>query len=78
MTDDGKQGVSQRPGQDAGQDATIRERLERDPFDADAKLDEGSDESMDASDPPSSAIGGKEPPESSGFDPVKERANKQS
>ena len=78
MTDDGKQGVSQRPQQDAGQDTTIRERLERDPFDADAKLDEGSDESMDASDPPSAAIAGTEPPESSGYDPVKERANRQS
>ena len=78
MSDQGKQGVSQRPQQDAGQDASIRERLERDPFDADAKIDEGSDESMDASDPPSAAIHATEPPESSGFDPVKERANQQS
>lgn len=78
MTDSGKQGASRPPEQDAGQDPSIRERLKKDPYDADAKIDEGSDESMDASDPPSAALPGvADPAPSSGFDPVKERANTQ-
>lgn len=78
MTDSGKQGASPSPRQDAGQDPSIRERLQQDPFDADAKIDEGSDESMDASDPPSAALPGvADPAPSSGYDPVKERANEQ-
>lgn len=58
------------PGQhDAGQDRSITERLRRAPDDTDAKLDRGSDESMDASDPPSvTAPGHNEPAESSGYD----------
>lgn len=40
------------PG-DAGQDPKIAERMQRQPGDEDAKLDEALDESMDASDPPS-------------------------
>ena len=62
-------------GQDAGQDTSIRERLKRNPEDPDAKLDAGSDESMDASDPPAVTIpGGSEPAPSSGFDEAAERA----
>lgn len=44
---------SQHPRQDAGQDKSIARRLKKDPSDEQAKLDEGLDESMDASDPPS-------------------------
>lgn len=63
-----------RPG-DAGRDKDIAERLERDPADEDAKLDQGSDESMDASDPPSVTTpgGSGEPAPSSGYDADAER-----
>ncbi|NJC34631.1 hypothetical protein GGR88_002145 [Sphingomonas jejuensis] len=66
---------STMPGrQDAGHDRSITERLRRSPDDADAKLDRGSDESMDASDPPSvTAPGHDEPAESSGYDEDAER-----
>jgi hypothetical protein len=66
------------PRQDAHRDPSIERRLQRDPFDPDAKIDAGSDESMDASDPPSAAApGSQEPAPSSGFDEAKDRANKQ-
>lgn len=56
------------PSQDAGQDSSLRQRLRDDPTDADAKIDVGSDESMDASDPVStSAPGHGQPMPSSGF-----------
>lgn len=59
---------AQDPGQQAGQDASLAERLERDPEDEDAKLDVGLDETMDASDPPSVTQPGRdEPVPSSGF-----------
>lgn len=59
----------------AGQDRAIRERLKRHPDDPDAKLDEGLDESMDASDPPSVTSPGasREPAPSSGYDETAER-----
>jgi hypothetical protein len=55
--------------QDAGQDASIAHRLERNPSSPDAALDNALDESMDASDPPSSSRPGEnsDPPRSSGF-----------
>lgn len=58
------------PRQDAGQDKSIAERLERDPENSEARLDAGLDESMDASDPPAATqpVHNNEPPESSGFD----------
>lgn len=57
------------PGQHAGQDPSLRQRLQDDPDNADAKIDVGSDESMDASDPPStSAPGHNQPMPSSGFE----------
>ena len=58
------------PRQDAGQDKSIAERLERDPESKEARLDAGLDESMDASDPPASTqpVHNNEAPESSGFD----------
>ena len=40
------------PRQTAGQDPAIADRLARHPHNADAKLDEALDETMDASDPP--------------------------
>lgn len=47
----------------------LEKKLERDPDDQDAKVDVGSDESMDASDPPAAAQPGcgDEPVPSSGF-----------
>ena len=58
------------PRQEAGQDKSIAERLERDPENKEARLDAGLDESMDASDPPASTqpVHNQEPPESSGYD----------
>ena len=52
----------------AGTDGSIRERLVENPHDCDAKVDEGSDESMDASDPVALAQpGSNEPAPSSSF-----------
>jgi hypothetical protein len=47
----------------------LEKKLKRDPDDLDAKVDVGSDESMDASDPPAAAQPGQndEPVPSSGF-----------
>ncbi|MGI4730287.1 MAG: hypothetical protein ACRYFW_00900 [Janthinobacterium lividum] len=58
------------PRQDAGQDESIQRRLEKDPENVQAQLDNGLDESMDASDPISATLPGSstEPPASSGFD----------
>lgn len=63
------------PRQDAGQDKSIAERLQRNPESPDARLDAGLDESMDASDPPSGTqpVHNNAPPESSGFDAEAER-----
>lgn len=60
---------------DAGADKDIMDRLERDPSDKDAKIDRGCDESMDASDPPSTSHPGQsdEPVPSSGYDADAER-----
>ncbi len=61
---------------DAGNDESIAERLERDPSSKDARLDRALDESMDASDPPSSTqpVHNLGPAPSSGFDEDAERA----
>jgi hypothetical protein len=50
-------------------DAELERKLKRDPDDLDAKVDVGSDESMDASDPPAAAQPGQDdkPVPSSGF-----------
>ncbi len=60
---------------DAGTDKDILQRLERNPTDDDAKIDRGSDESMDASDPPATSMPGQtdEPVPSSGYDADAER-----
>jgi len=50
-------------------ESELEEKLRRNPEDCDAKLDVGSDESMDASDPPSAVQPeASEPVPSSGFD----------
>jgi hypothetical protein len=50
-------------------DAELERKLKRNPEDLDAKADVGSDESMDASDPPAAAQPGQndDPVPSSGF-----------
>lgn len=77
MAEKGTQGALRHPRQDAGRDPSIEKRLKRDPSDPDAKIDEGSDESMDASDPPAAAApGSQNPVPSSGYDEAEERARK--
>lgn len=63
------------PRQDAGQDASIAARLERDPQSKEAQLDNALDESMDASDPPASTqpAHNQEPAASSGYDEEAEK-----
>ena len=53
----------------ADPDAELERKLKRNPEDDDAKVDVGSDESMDASDPPAAVQPGQkdEPVPSSGF-----------
>lgn len=55
--------------QNADPDRELEKKLRRDPGNEDAKVDVGSDESMDASDPPSSSQPGcaDGPVPSSGF-----------
>ena len=62
------------PRQNAGQDSSIAERLERNPQSQEARLDTALDESMDASDPPSSTqpVHSTEPAPSSGYDAAAE------
>lgn len=63
------------PNQDAGQDKAMMKRLRRNPEDPDARLDVGLDESMDASDPPSSTqpVHNTGPAPSSGYDEAAEK-----
>ena len=66
--------TQQPPSQDAGRDNSIAKRLDKHPESKDAQLDAGLDESMDASDPPSSTAPGRaEPAPSSGYDEEAER-----
>ena len=64
------------PRQNAGQDESIAKRLEQEPGSANAALDNALDESMDASDPPSTTQPGASdiPAKSSGFDAEAEAA----
>lgn len=66
------------PDQSSGQDASIAERLRRHPESVDAQLDCGLDESMDASDPPSTTQPGRAdaPAPSTGFDQAAEDARR--
>ena len=61
--------ISRPPEQETEQ------KLKKDPNDTDAKIDLGSDESMDASDPPAASQPGsdREPAPSSGFPDKKDR-----
>lgn len=75
MPEAGTQDTVRDERQDAARDPSIDKRLQRNPSDPDAKIDAGSDESMDASDPPAAAApGSQEPAPSSGFDEAAERA----
>lgn len=64
------------PRQDAGQDESIARRLQKNPDNVDARLDNGLDETMDGSDPVSISQPGvsSEPAPSSGYDPDAEGA----
>jgi hypothetical protein len=57
------------PPTSADPDAELEKKLKRNPDDLDAKVDVGSDESMDASDPPAAAQPGQsdDPVPSSGY-----------
>ncbi len=63
------------PRQDAGQDESIQRRLQRDPENQEARLDNALDESMDASDPPASTqpVHNSGPAPSSGYDEAAEK-----
>jgi hypothetical protein len=75
MGNAGTQDTVRDERQDAGRDPSIDKRLQRNPSDPDAKVDAGSDESMDASDPPAAAApGSQDPVPSSGFDEAAERS----
>ena len=66
----GKDGQSPPPPVISGEpEAELEKKLKRNPEDQDAKVDVGSDESMDASDPPAAAQPGQndDPVPSSGF-----------
>ena len=58
-------------------DETMEKELKRNPHDDDKKVDVGSDESMDASDPPAAAQPGQDdqPVPSSGFPEAEEDRN---
>lgn len=65
-----EQGTEAPPATHSGApDREMEQKLRRDPDDRDAKIDVGSDESMDASDPPAAAQPGHsdEPVPSSGY-----------
>ena len=74
MNDNATSHPAVHPDQDAGQDRSILKTLQKNPESADAQLDRGLDESMDASDPPTAVQPGDsgDPMPSSGFDPEKE------
>lgn len=66
---DPKQRETVPPPASRDPDAELEKKLKRHPEDLDAKADVGSDESMDASDPPAAAQPGQsdDPVPSSGF-----------
>lgn len=68
--------VDHDKSRDAGQDKDIAERLRDNPESKEARLDTALDQSMDASDPPSSTqpVHKQGPAPSSGFDADKEAA----
>ena len=74
MADEGSN-QERDPRQDAGQDKSITKRLQKNPGSEEAQLDNALDESMDASDPPSTTQPGHggEPAPSSGYSEEAER-----
>jgi hypothetical protein len=64
---------------DSGTDKSIDERLQANPEDKEARLDAALDESMDASDPPSSTqpVHSTDPAPSSGYDADAEKRRDQ-
>lgn len=69
MTNDLKRDRCPPAVNSAAPDPELERKLKRNPDDLDAKVDVGSDESMDASDPPAAAQPGQsdDPVPSSGF-----------
>ena len=70
MNDQGQPEQEQRrePTQQRAPERELELKLKKNPESQDAKVDVGSDESMDASDPVAAAMGGgNEPAPSSGF-----------
>ena len=69
MNDSKKQAPHPPPTHSGEPDKELEKELKKHPHDLDAKVDVGSDESMDASDPPAAAQPGQsdEPVPSSGF-----------
>lgn len=69
MNDDKKQEPPPPPVISGSPQRDLERKLKRNPDDQDAKVDVGSDESMDASDPPAATQPGQtdEPVPSSGF-----------
>jgi hypothetical protein len=69
VNDDKKQAAAPPPVISSDPQRELERKLKRNPDDLDAKVDVGSDESMDASDPPAAAQPGQkdEPVPSSGF-----------
>lgn len=66
---EGKKQETQPPTLSGAPDKELERKLKRNPDDLDAKVDVGSDESMDASDPPAAVQPGQDdhPVPSSGF-----------
>ncbi len=69
MNDDKKQEPVRPPVISGDPERELEHKLKRNPEDQDAKVDVGSDESMDASDPPATSQPGQkdDPVPSSGF-----------
>jgi len=69
MSEDKKPGAVPPPVISAPPERELERKLKQDPHDLDVKADVGSDESMDASDPPAAAQPGQgdDPVPSSGF-----------
>ena len=69
MNDNDKRDRPPPPVSSGDPDRELERKLKRNPDDLDAKADVGSDESMDASDPPAAAQPGQsdDPVPSSGF-----------
>jgi hypothetical protein len=69
VSEDKKQEPTPAPTHSGDPDKELEHKLRRNPRDQDAKVDVGSDESMDASDPPAATQPGQDddPVPSSGF-----------